>query len=338
MARAPRLLRTLPTLPLALEIGCARSSSTDAVPALDGAVTAAAASPSGRDRDRHRVQATLGESAASPYRVRYDQVGYSLDADRFAVVVSSGLSAPHYRIHDATTQCAVAEGTAGPRVLQTTSRAGTPLTGDRIDLSALAAGRYVLVLEDGSWTGPIVIGKDVDAPILPLVARFLAEQRCGPTTKSASVHDACALFRPSRARPEGFGLKTSPSPRGTRGRRDRRRAERILRTAARVSTSKGMARCRGSSSSSATRFLRARRGPHGASRPRRCARHAWEGACERAALGARLAAQDGRRRRAASPGGGRGRSRPRLADPGRRYRQADRCLRRAPSLPHGRTG
>jgi hypothetical protein len=170
-----------------VEIGCSRSPASDATP-----IAAACKS--------------FGESAPSPYRVRYDQVGYSLDADRFAVVVSSGLSAPHYRIHDATTQCAVTEGTAGPRVLQTTSRAGTPLTGDRIDLSALAAGRYVLALEDGSWTGPIVIGRDVDAPILPLVVRFLAEQRCGPTTKSISVHDACHLFTSVAAGHSGDGV------------------------------------------------------------------------------------------------------------------------------------
>jgi hypothetical protein len=146
--------------------------------------------------------APLGESPPSAYRVRYDQVGYSLDADRFAVVVSPGLAAPRYRILDASTHCpvsapggALAEGTAGPRVLRATSRAGTPLTGDRVELSALPAGRYVLVLEDGSSTGPIVIGNDVDAPLLPLVAQFLAEQRCGPTTKSASLHDACHLFQ-----------------------------------------------------------------------------------------------------------------------------------------------
>ncbi len=139
--------------------------------------------------------AALGESAPSRYRVRYDQVGYAPDAERSAVVLSPGLPAPHYRIHDAVTHCVVAEGNAGPRVLETTSRAATPLTGDRIDLSALGTGRYVLVLADGSQAGPIVVAKDAYAPLLPLVSRFLAEQRCGPTTKSASIHDACHLFR-----------------------------------------------------------------------------------------------------------------------------------------------
>lgn len=80
------LLLTLPALPL-VGSGCARSHANEAVP--DGGM-AGACKP-------------LGESAASLYRVRYDQVGYSLDADRFAVVVSPGLSAPRYRIHDATT-------------------------------------------------------------------------------------------------------------------------------------------------------------------------------------------------------------------------------------------
>jgi hypothetical protein len=180
----------LPAFPVVLGVGCARSHANESV--ADAGI-ASACRP-------------LGESAASPYRVRYDQVGYSLDADRFAVVVSPGLSAPRYRIHDATTQCVVAEGTAGPRVLQTTSRAGTPLTADRVDLSALAAGHYVVALEDGSWTGPIVIAKDVRAPILPLVVRFLAEQRCGPTTKSVSLHDACHLSKSITAGHSGDGV------------------------------------------------------------------------------------------------------------------------------------
>lgn len=194
-----RLLPALPTLLLALEPGCARSHESDASPPQ--APVSAVAAPRAEDGGERQVTkacAPLGESAASSYRVRYDQVGYSLDADRFAVVVSPGLPAPRYRILDATTGCPVspaAEDTAGPRVLQATSRAGTPLTGDRIDLSGLAAGRYDVVLEDGSWAGPIVVGNDVDAPVLPLVEQFLAEQRCGPTTKSVSLHDACHLFK-----------------------------------------------------------------------------------------------------------------------------------------------
>jgi hypothetical protein len=202
-----RLLRTLPALPLALATGCTRSSSSEAVPqSTPSAAIATSAVPDGGGAATCKP---LGESAASKYRIRYDQLGYTLDGrspalpepgrnegtDRFAVVMSSGAPAPHYKVRDATTQCVVAEGTAGPRVLQANSRAGTPLTGDRIDLSKLAAGRYLVALEDGSWVGPIVMGKDVYAPILPLVARFLGEQRCGPTTKSVSIHDACHLFQ-----------------------------------------------------------------------------------------------------------------------------------------------
>lgn len=143
---------------------------------------------------------------ASPYKVRYDQVGYSPDGDRFAVVVSPGLAAPHYRIHDATTHCLVSEGTAGPRVLEAKSRAGTPLTGDRIELSALKNGRYLVILDDGSQAGPIVIENDVDSALLPLVTQFLAEQRCGPTTKAISLHDACHLFRSTSGAHSGDGV------------------------------------------------------------------------------------------------------------------------------------
>jgi hypothetical protein len=42
--------------------------------------------------------------------------------------------------------------------------------------------------------GPIVIGAETDAPMLPAMSRFLSEQRCGATTKAASLHDACHLF------------------------------------------------------------------------------------------------------------------------------------------------
>jgi hypothetical protein len=190
-------------------MACARSHGSDTAavpPAASGGVAAPVPSDAVEDGGHGTACSALGESAASAYRVRYDQVGYFPDADRFAVVVSPGLPAPHYRVHDATTHCAVAEGNAGPRILQTTSRAGTPLTGDRIDLSGLAPGRYVVALEDGSVTGPIVVGKDVDAPILPLVVRFLAEQRCGPTTKSVSMHDACHLFASLAAAHSGDGV------------------------------------------------------------------------------------------------------------------------------------
>ena len=179
----------------ALVLGCARSHASDPAPVPPVTTGASAAlPPAASDGGIAATCKALGESATSPYRIRYDQVGYSPDAERFALVVSPGLSAPHYRIHYATSGCVVAEGTAGPRVLQTTSRAGTPLTADRVDLSGLAAGRYVVALDDGSWTGPMVVGKDVDAPLIPLVVRFLAEQRCGRTNKSVSMHDACHLF------------------------------------------------------------------------------------------------------------------------------------------------
>jgi endoglucanase len=52
----------------------------------------------------------------------------------------------------------------------------------------------VIALDDGTRT-PIAIGDDVYSGVLPLVGQFLAEQRCGPTTKAVSLHDACHLFR-----------------------------------------------------------------------------------------------------------------------------------------------
>src|SRR5438046_1559387 len=96
--------------------------------------------PQGRSR-RYRC---------GPSRMRLDQVGYPVSGGRFAVVVSPGRPAPRYRIVDAATGRDVAGGSAGPRVLDATSRAGTPLTGDRIDLSKLGIGSYFVVLDDGS--------------------------------------------------------------------------------------------------------------------------------------------------------------------------------------------
>jgi endoglucanase len=148
----------------------------------------------------------IGQGGNSPYRLRYDQVGYPLDGERFAVVLSPGKQPPRYRIYDSATQRLVGDGTAGPRVLDTTSRAGTPLTGDRIDFTTLMGGSYFVVLDDDSRAGPIVIGKNVYDGILPLIVRFLAEQRCGPTTKSVSLHDECHLFRSIRNAHSGDGM------------------------------------------------------------------------------------------------------------------------------------
>jgi endoglucanase len=146
-------------------------------------------------------------STASPYRVRYDQVGYAAeDAERFGVVMSAGLPAPHYRIVDASTERVVAEGTAGPRSLAATSLAGGPLTGDRLEFGALPIGKYLVVLEDGSRAGPIVIGKKVYSSLWPLIGQFLAEQRCGPTTKAISRHGACHLFASTHAGHSGDGV------------------------------------------------------------------------------------------------------------------------------------
>jgi hypothetical protein len=143
--------------------------------------------------------------ATQQYFVRADQLGYLPDdSDRFAVVLSSGLPAPHYRIvvphlqlrataspvHD---EPPVAEGVAGPRVLDETSRAGARIVGDRIDLSTLRPGGYFLVLDDGT-TAQINIDARVYGGVFRLITQFLAEQRCGPTTAAVSKHGPCHLF------------------------------------------------------------------------------------------------------------------------------------------------
>jgi endoglucanase len=138
--------------------------------------------------------ATLSAGAKSPYQVRYDQCGYLRDPESFAVVVSTVSAATGYSILDFSTHQPVAKGLAGPRLLATTSRAGTPLTADRIDLGSLKDGSYLVELDDGSHVGPIVVGANVYAPILPALVSFLREQRCGATDNAMSLHGACHLF------------------------------------------------------------------------------------------------------------------------------------------------
>src|SRR4051812_11719804 len=51
-------------------------------------------------------------TAGGVYELRYDQLGYLPSAEKWAVVLSEGKPAPHYRILDAATFCTVGESTA----------------------------------------------------------------------------------------------------------------------------------------------------------------------------------------------------------------------------------
>jgi len=135
------------------------------------------------------------EPASTPYALRYDQLGYSTGARLWAVVLGAGQPAPRFRVYDVASRCWVADGTAGPRVVDAQSRAGTPLTGDRVDLSGIPGpGQYLVVLEDGARFGPITIGEAPYAPSITKLVAFLREQRCGATTAAISRHGACHLF------------------------------------------------------------------------------------------------------------------------------------------------
>src|SRR4051812_39834087 len=71
------------------------------------------------------------EPKASPFALRFDQLGYTPGSSLWAVLTGAGQAAPRFRIYDVQSGCRVGQGTAGPRLLATTSRAGTPLTVDR---------------------------------------------------------------------------------------------------------------------------------------------------------------------------------------------------------------
>lgn len=176
---------------LALGVGCSRSRSVTAVSV----------------EHRESPRTTRAESGA--YVLRYDQLGYLPDRERNGVVLSVGRPPAHYRIVDASTQRLVAEGTAAPRIVDATSRVGTRITGDRLDLQGLPTGSYSVVFDDGATAGPIRVATDVYAPILPLVAQFLAEQRCGPTNVAVSRHGSCHLFRSILTAHSGDGVVVS---------------------------------------------------------------------------------------------------------------------------------
>ena len=148
-----------------------------------------------RDGGDAGVDCTLPRQLiGSPYQLRYDQAGYLANGERWGVFVSPGLPAPGYRVYDLAAQCFVGGGTAGPRVLDVISRAGSKLTGDRADLSAMTGGNYLVVLDDGTRFGPIAVGPAVYAEVVPQLVHFFAAQRCGPTIKAISQHGPCHLF------------------------------------------------------------------------------------------------------------------------------------------------
>jgi len=159
------------------------------------------------------------EPASTPFALRYDQIGYAWGGRLWAVVVGQGEPAPAFRIYATATRCFVGDGVAGPRVLDARSRAGTALTGDRVDLSAIPGpGEYLVVLADGARFGPIVVADDPHEVALSLVSRFLRSQRCGATTAEASHHGACHLHASltdgDRATASGDGVAVDDGYRG----------------------------------------------------------------------------------------------------------------------------
>jgi hypothetical protein len=252
----------------------------------------------------------------SAYRLRYDQVGYDSGGARWAVLVSPGLPATGYRVYDVAAQCFVGGGTSGPRVLDTTSRAGTRLTGDRVDLSSMQAGNYLVVLDDGTRFGPIPVAPAVHARVLAPLLDFFAAQRCGPTTQAISHHGPCHLFASIASAHSGDGVAVNDGYTGPV----------TAATGPAVDVEGGWhdagdyLKFVGTTSYVLAVELVALR-DHGA-----VIRLGAGGLSNRAALGPRLAAGDGGRRRAVSSSRRRGRSRRRLSPARRRHDDADRRL------------
>jgi hypothetical protein len=158
------------------------------------------------------------ESGAHTYALRYDEVGYLPEGERWAVLLSAGHGAPHYRVFELATGCVVGSEQAGPRVLDTMSFAGQKLTADRVALDMIARpGRYVVALEDGSQFGPIVVDATAYDDLVPKLVGFLRTQRCGPVTHAVSQHDACHLFASTSAAHSGDAVAVEDGFRGNVG-------------------------------------------------------------------------------------------------------------------------
>jgi hypothetical protein len=197
--RALRVLRLLGILPFfaaaAAQGACGSDSKTSDNFVYDGGPLFDTGTGGGDGSGPGGPCAALPPLAPSAsYVLRYDQVGYLTKGTKWAIVLSHGKSAPSYSILDATGCVVGTPGKASPRVVDTTSRAGSKITGDRIDLSAITAPGTYWVALDGVRMGPIVVGDDVYKDVLPTMLKFLGLQRCGPTTTAASKHAACHLY------------------------------------------------------------------------------------------------------------------------------------------------
>ncbi len=179
-----------------LLLGCGHGRGRASSPAA-----VAAASP--RDPLAAHPPRTPGECAARPVTaprpggvaLRYDQLGYLPDGERWAVLLGEGGAAPALRVCDLSVGRYLGPATVpAPRVLDTRSLAGTRLTGDRVDLSALAhPGRYQVESVDGAVLGTVTVGTGVYEGVVPAMVAFLRAQRCGPTGMAVSGHGACHL-------------------------------------------------------------------------------------------------------------------------------------------------
>ena len=171
--------------------GGTSNSGVDAAPIQTGSD----ASSGGNDDGGQMTACALPPTGpANGYVLRYDQLGYLTQGTNWAMLLSHGKPAPSYQLVD-DKGCNVGASTkASPRAVDVTSRAGSKITGDRIDLSPIKSKGTYWVVVDGVRFGPIKVADDVYASLLPTMLAFLKEQRCGATTTAISRHAACHLF------------------------------------------------------------------------------------------------------------------------------------------------
>ncbi|GAC1351905.1 MAG: hypothetical protein NVSMB1_09450 [Polyangiales bacterium] len=129
-------------------------------------------------------------------------MGYLPGSHLWGVLIGS--SAPPYRFYDlgvskfvggSIDAPAASSVKAKPAPALKTSALGVEMAKTApVDFSPIAhPGRYLVVFDDGSRFGPIVVSDKAYADILPNVFRFLRAQRCGPAPTRGSLHESCHL-------------------------------------------------------------------------------------------------------------------------------------------------
>ena len=129
---------------------------------------------------------------AGPFVLRADDLGYLPGLPRTAVILGGHAAPPRTRLCDLASGAWIGDWTAaGEPVLETHTLRGAALRGWRVDVGAAGPGRYSVVLEGRGALGPVRVGADAWAAVVPAMVTFLRSQRCGGAVEGPLAHPAC---------------------------------------------------------------------------------------------------------------------------------------------------